>query len=488
MLAVYKKNKILFGLLILFMTLRLVDIGNDITNSDAARWHRRSVKFLNALKQDELESTYQHYQPGVTLMWLNSVVKHTSLKTQENAGQEVKTLEHAGYYPTLHGTSKAVMVGVLGILFILQFLAISKLFNRKTAILYGLLVATEPYLIGIDRWFHLTSFETFFAFTSFLMLMLWKNTGKKHLLTLSAVLFSLAVYSKLTAAITAIALLVVFLTAKKRKHLLKSFLTFSAISLGIFVLLLPALWVEPGMVIEKFYSAVVNAVGNDIRYAMLTPLSAKLFYPLVLSFKLSPFTLALFAAAILNVKAYKKDKNAALIIVYFVVYFAGLSLADKKIDRYALALIPPALLLGAYHLQKLKLLAQVVFLTLSVTFTIWVISVYHPVYSAYYSPAFGGPQNALDIGIFENSGEYFAQAAQYLNKKEDKPLVAVPNNTDAFAFHYKGPVTTVEEGADYIVWSHDIDRPDRPIYDGCRLEKSFTVQKFSYLHIYSCIL
>ena len=84
----------------LFLFLRLPGLGRDIANSDSIRWHRRSEKFLSALKQRDLSSTYQHYQPGVSLMWINSIVKQAAfsyqLATISSSDNAPKTLENAG--------------------------------------------------------------------------------------------------------------------------------------------------------------------------------------------------------------------------------------------------------------------------------------------------------------------------------------------------------------------------------------------------------
>ncbi len=77
------KNKILTILeLTFFISLRVFGLGTDISNSDAARWHRRSESFLSAIKQGNFSATYQKYHPGVTLMWINSLVKQTAFSYQ----------------------------------------------------------------------------------------------------------------------------------------------------------------------------------------------------------------------------------------------------------------------------------------------------------------------------------------------------------------------------------------------------------------------
>jgi len=481
----FKKKRTFAIIIVIFLLLRLPSIGADITNSDAIRWHRRSEKFLDALKQQEFVSTYQHYQPGVTLMWINSVVKQASLTYQRNFVEEPKSLEHSNYYPKIHGISKGAMVLALVALLFLQMHAIKDLFSEKVALFYGFLVATEPFLAGIDRWFHLTSFETFFAFTSFLMLLMWKRGTYKYALHLSAIFFSLAVYSKLTAAVIAPALLVIFLSEKKS---IKPFVNFVVISLAAFILLLPALWVDPQLVLSKFYGAVTNAITSDIRIEQLNEITSKLFYPMVIGYKLSPLVLVLLAITALNFKKIWKEGYIKFVLWYLFFYLIALSLSDKKIDRYTLALIPPFLLLVSCYLTKLKKGVQRKFVLLTIIFTLWVAHTYHPVYSGYYSPLFGGAKKALEVGVFENSGEYFAQAAQYLNEKEGKPLVAVPNNVDAFAFHFKGHVQVNPSAqSDYVVWSHDIDRKEVPAYEGCTdIEKKLGTNDLTYVYIFRC--
>jgi hypothetical protein len=481
-----KKGKFVV-IIVLFLLLRLPGLGSDITNSDATRWHRRSSKFLEALKQNELISTYQHYQPGVTLMWLNSVVKQIDLSYQRNFVEEIKSLENSNYYPKIHGISKSAMVLVLLTLLFFQMHAIKDLFEERVALFYGFLIATEPFLAGIDRWFHLTSFETFFAFTSFLMLLLWKRGLYKYSLHFSAIFFSLAVYSKLTAAVIAPVLLLVFLSEKKSY---RAFGNFVIISLATFVLLLPALWVEPQYVLSKFYGAITNAITSDVRITQLNQIASKFFYPLVLGFKLSPLALTVLVIAVINFKKVLKFQNIRFVLFYILFYFGALSLSDKKIDRYTLALFPPLLLIVSVYISKLKKGAQRKFVILSLLFTIWVASTYGPVYSAYYSPLFGGGKKALEIGIFENSGEFFAQAAQYLNEKEEKLLVAVPNNIDAFSYHYKGFVHLEPSlETDYVVWSHDIDRKNVPEYENCsEIEKELGTYDLTYVYIFKCSL
>ena len=170
-----KKYKlILLIVLFLFLIFRLPGLGKDISNSDAVRWHRRSEDFLNALKSGNFADTYQHYQPGVTLMWLDAFVNDVSFRYQIYKGLEPKTLENSTHYPVVHGISKSLLVLVLGALLFVQVFLVRKLFGNEISLVFGFFISVEPYLIGINRWFHLTSLETFFSFASFLFILNWE--------------------------------------------------------------------------------------------------------------------------------------------------------------------------------------------------------------------------------------------------------------------------------------------------------------------------
>lgn len=55
---------------VLFLATRFFGLGSDVVNPDATNWHVRAEQFVVGLKHGQLERTYQHYQPGVTLMWI----------------------------------------------------------------------------------------------------------------------------------------------------------------------------------------------------------------------------------------------------------------------------------------------------------------------------------------------------------------------------------------------------------------------------------
>ena len=435
-------------LVILYFVFRLPGLGFDISNTDAIRWHNRSENFLQALKVGDFKSTYQHYQPGVTLMWLNAFVKQASFTYQYSilGNPAPNTLENADFYPIIHGYSKLMILLVLSGLLTFQFLALEKLFNFKIAVIFVVLTSLEPYLIGMDRWFHLTSLETYFAFSSLLSIMLWKKNSQRKYLIFSAILFAFSVLSKLTTLVTIPVYLIIFF-----KKPVKPIFLFSAISFITFALCFPAFIVDPIYVLTKLFSAATAAVNENYRNDLLTPFNSIFFYDLVLLLKLSPITVLLFILGIF------KTKNP-IFLINILVYYIFLSISDQKIDRYSLAMFPSILLICATYINSLKLSTQKLIILSTFVFTISMSYIYYPVYSAYYSPILGGTSGALKLKLYDNSGEYFAQAAFYLNQKGRKIKTYVPNGFASLDPFYKGEYSQNIEESDYLVSSLDLTR------------------------------
>lgn len=518
------KTKLLsISIIILFLTVRLLGLGNDITNSDAIRWHTRSENFLSAIKSFDFKNTYQRYHPGITLMWVNSIVKQVSFWYQEYFTDEIKTLTHAGYYPVIHGISKGVNVFILCFLLCIQMYFLRKLFNTKVSLLYAFLIATEPYFIGINRWFHLSSFEVFFAFTSLFSLLYWLkenedgnedktkdnakngNVHKDKYLILSSIFFTLSVLSKVTTLMLLPVYLVIFIKkirdekdtkgekTKERKiemkknvfkKYLRDIVIFGGVSIILTFILFPALITDLSFVWNKMYGHFTGAFMEDERSEIIPSNLLPFYYLVILLFKLSPLTLVLFLISIWVLRK-KSDFNTKIMFLILGVYYLFLTLSPQKIDRYALAFVPAIAVIISIVLSRISLKCLTIVIFLHLFFLILITYIYYPVYSAYYSPLFGGTKKALSFGIYDNSGEYYAQAAQYLNSI-GRNKVFVPDGIDSFSYYYKGE-TRGEYSTDinYIVRSYDMTRTtiEEP---NCSLDRAFGPRDFNVVFVFKC--
>jgi hypothetical protein len=463
-----------------------VGLGYDITNSDAIRWHYRSQNFLTAVKSGDLRSTYQRYHPGVSMMWVNAAVKQAGFWVQLPFTAEPKTLENSDWYPIIHGVSKAVNILIIGGLLLIQYFCIERLFNKKIALTYLFFVATEPYLTGINRWFHLTSFEVFFSFTSFLLILLWSKTKITKFLMASAIFFGLGVLSKMTVLILGpvIGAIIIYISYKEKKY--KWIAIYPTVVIGVIIALFPAIWVDPLYVFNKLFSALVGSVTDNLRDQMLSPWVKPFYYLIILILKISPIVTGLLVLSFFKIKKFSIYTMA--ILLYLLFFLITLTLADQKIDRYAIALFPPILLLAAILFEQFDEQIKRIIIFAHLLLLIIIIFIYHPVYSAFYDPLIGGTNTALNLGLYENSGEYMSNAAFYLNQKGREVKVFVPYNIDSFKYYFNGVLTSdYSTDVDYIVISKDIDRTDlKPEY--CyNIEKAFG-PKFGpeVVYIYKC--
>lgn len=236
---------------------------------------------------------------------------------------------------------------------------------------------------------------------------------------------------------------------------------------------------------------MTNAVANDIRSVEISGIVTYVFYFLVMIYKLSPVVLVLLPFGIYLVLKERKIpfRMSLLTLVYIIWYLIALSLPEKKIDRYILVIIPPVILLVSNYLARVRIKYLVLCLIASLTFIAFVIYNDHPIYSGFYNPLFGGTKKALELGIYDNSGEYFAQAAFYLNTLGRNNTVYIPDNYDAFAAYYGGnKARTLQGNVNYVVRSIDIDR--KILIDPvCQtLYKSFGPRNFPHVvGIFKCL-
>jgi len=458
-LILENKNKVILVIILaMYLLVRLPGLGYDLSNSDAARWHRRSERFLDALKARDLASTYQHYQPGVTLMWVNSIVKYAAFKYQLTYTKEPKTLENADYFPIIDSISRVVLVSILMVLLVIQVYLVSRIFNPKIALLYGFIVSVEPYLAGIDRWFHLTSLETYFAFTSFLLLLYWWKTSTNKYIFLSALFLALSSLSKITSLglLPLFMGLIIFRSFASRNY--KNLVLFVVTYCFSFFMLFPAMYTNFAGVLTELFSAITSAVDNSaLSSPYINNVYAPFFYVLIVLYKFSPITLIMFIGGLLSLKKLViKHPTTLLVLLYAAYYYVFLSVPDKKIDRYVIVLFLPIILLAATWLAQLSKRLILFWLSLSFLFISWVTYIYFPVYSAYYSPLFGGMSRALDLQVYDNSGEYYAQSAFYLNSLGRSNYTFIPYNIESFSYYYKGKLQrTFDDKTNYVVTSID---------------------------------
>ncbi|KKT10051.1 MAG: hypothetical protein UV89_C0029G0005 [candidate division WWE3 bacterium GW2011_GWB2_43_22] len=168
-LTVLFRNKyaaLIFFTVVFFLT-RFLFLGTDEINPDGVNWHYRSQQFIVGLKSGDFERTYQHYHPGVTLMWITGVP--IEIYKQITGYTTYDQYNFLGFNTV---AKISVVLAQLVLTFILLYY-LSKVAGFKTAYLSVFLFSLEPFFLGNSRLYHMDVLLALFMFIA--LLVSWLN-------------------------------------------------------------------------------------------------------------------------------------------------------------------------------------------------------------------------------------------------------------------------------------------------------------------------
>jgi cbb3-type cytochrome oxidase subunit 3 len=406
---------------ILFFLTRLPGLKNDVINPDGSLWHYRSEQFIVGIKNKQFEKTYQHYQPGVTLMWITGPAVEIYKRVTGITAYDV------GNFQSFDLISKIAIVSVQYILSVFIIFILAKIVGFYISFFTISLFSFEPFFLANSRLYHMDVLLTLLLFVTLVLSFL---NMKKPRIWKSAVIGFFLALSFLAKSISIGALFFIlfysvtyFIYSKQKEKifpvavpLLVSFVFFT-------FLLFPALWVRPWYYLSDMFSEVLRVgvrKGHDqIMFGVPTTNAGLLFYPLVSLMKVSPLLLiGIFSCLYYFVKFTKsivktfKDTGGVFFVftlylaIFYVGYILGMSFPAKKVDRYILVMYPLfsyCAVIGYQRIfQNLKSLSKrYLFLALF----IFLISVFwvrplinlYPWYFTYTSPIFGSSVNANGV-------------------------------------------------------------------------------------------
>ena len=430
---------------LIFFIPRVIGLGGDISNYDASFWYPRMDNFTKNIIRGEYKLTYQKYHPGVTMLWTSGTSKYIFEKAFE------KTFHYnprfmASQFPRLNFASIFPLVVMISGLGVFQYYLISKLVNKRFGIFFAIVLSLEPFFLGTSRFLHLSALTAMFMFASFLALFYHYHTSRKDkkYFYISSILLGLGALTKVDAviALPVNALIIIFYEFNRAKilntqtilNILRAGFLHTFIICFTFYILFPSMWVAPIWTIKKIISEGILETAFDSSGAETISKIRFMFYPeTILIRSLPTFFLGLIGGIILTLKNFSnsKYKNYTQILswtLFFIVFnIAILSIPEKIKDRYLINLYPPMSVLVALFWYKCYVSKKFIKYFVSGVFVFFYILTaykYHPVYSFYHSELIGGPKGLEYFGLpIKNRGEFYAQAAKYINKKDAKPEV-----------------------------------------------------------------
>jgi hypothetical protein len=488
--------------ILIFLVSRLPMLSRDEINPDGVNWHYRMQQFVVGLKTGQLEKTYQHYHPGVTLMWIAGIPVEiykqiTNINTYDMYN-----------FQSFHLVAKVSVVLAQLILSLLAVLLLSRLIGSNKAFLSVGLLSLEPFFYGNSRLFHMDVLLALFVFDALLFSYLALTGSNKKYVALAGVFLT---FSFLTKSIGIGALVYVIfysifylVSIKKINH----FKTFFGILMGAFIvslfLFFPALFKGPVYYLSEIFSESERVGVRDghgqIILGEYTREAGPFFYPLVLLMKVSPFTLIGLVLSLLyalfRVIRHKRSNGAfftsfpLFLFIFYLGYFLVMTFPSKKIDRYMVPVYPLLCyfaVLGYYklifELPRIKKFLSVSVAALFIVFVLYPDIKFFPFLFTYTSPFFGTPENAnkiiaqksFGIGIFDLKNlvvnKYTDKAK--LGFLDVKPIEAIYANSRVFDMRVSGPGSY-----DYAVLGINEEFPDKVVKD-----TRFTFVKENSLYI-----
>ncbi len=533
---------------------RLPGLNIFITSDENTNIFLAGSQVITAFLHGDFRGTYWHFYPGVTMSWLDALgmsgqylvefLRGTSLPLfTEYIHRDIRSLLVANRLPYVFLTAVAIP---------LIYLLAKRLFSPRVALLGALLLAFDPFFLAHSRVVHgdapVAVFMTLSALTLFIHFEGVRQQDNKSYsfseksfarpysfwkpklggLILSAICGGLAALTKapghfmapFAIGLTLLYIVMDWANGPKNKLYLLSLIFWGSISLTTFILLWPAMWVDPVGTIQQMLRETFGKVneGHLVYFfgqATLDP--GPWFYLYVIPFRLTPITLIGGLLSFIMVGfTIKKPASTPLRLMWFFVITLFLfgNLSPKKQDRYLLPLFPFLDLLAAVgwlglldfgflifdfrfwiggiskiENRKSKIIFALFLLHLIPTFT------YYPYYLAYFNPLMGGPTRAAETTLM-GWGEGMEQAADYLNHKANaKNLYVAATPSQTFLPYFVGTgenfySNDIAFRADFVIlylaqWQRLAPSPDIVRYFLAQTpEKVIFIKDVPYIKIY----
>lgn len=416
------ENKKIFAVVVfclLFLVTRLPFLGYDEINPDAVNWHFRSEQFIVGLKSGDLLKTYQHYHPGVTLMWTMGVP--IELYRQINPQDRIYTENN---FILQHQIAKYSVVGLQLVLTLVLIYGLKELFGLKKALISVALFTFEPWFLGNSRLLHMDTLLALFMILALVYSFLSVKKKSTKYLIVAGMFAGLSFLTKSVGLLSFLTVPLILITDRfvNKRYDLKLKAYFSRT--GIFLLFavttifisFPALWVNPKFVLSDIYNEglrIGTRRGHEqVILGEAVDVAGPQFYPVVLALKTSPIIwlgLGLLVYQLIkNRKDFSQVDKQFLVVttVFYVLYFVGMSAVSKKIDRYMVPLFPWLGLCSMLGLTQTwltiknptsKVVQKFSLILVTGIGVIYPLVTLYPYYFTYTDPIFGSAERANRI-------------------------------------------------------------------------------------------
>ncbi|MGB0383683.1 MAG: phospholipid carrier-dependent glycosyltransferase [Ardenticatenaceae bacterium] len=535
---------------------------------DEPKWLMRSANFYYALTHGDFATTLQTEHPGVTIMWAGTAgylwaypeyAQQTSGPFKSSADDLAPFIRAQGRQPreVLAAGRFFVVLAIVSVL-VAAFGVATRLIGRWAALLGFGLIAFDPFHIGLSRVLHLDGLLSSLMLLSLLLFLHYLYCGRgapppnpplrirrtqagggeggaRGALYLSAVAAGLAWLTKSPGLFLApwMGLLLLLESGSDWRAWYKSFFprivvpftVWLVIAIAIFVLLWPAMWVDPdgslGLIFSgsKTYAVRGHTHGIYFNGEIIKGDPGFAFYPLVYLWRTTPVVLLGLLLAVLAFIRQQPPlanrtarRTMAILLLWALAFPLFMSFGAQKFDRYLLPIFAPLDLVAGVgwvaaaqwvrtHISRR---AAPVLIPLALVIQLSLAWPTFPYYLTYFNPLLGGRPRAPEVMMI-GWGEGLDEAARYLNSKPNAEQLRVSSwyHDGPFSYFFNGKALSINwtrEGSlenvlewlstDYVVlyanqWQRQEPTPLMMAYlEPLSPEKVINVQGLEYARIY----
>ncbi len=421
-------------------------------------WSDRAFHFGNAVLEQDWATTYQRYHPGVSLMWLTG----TGLQIFSRLQGGLTPDQMLGVEPTKPGTlTQSVVAGVIPLALTIAFCIaltyplLSRLAGRTIAFVAAVFLVFDPFFIEYSKVIHPDALLSSLMIVSILMLLVYLKEKQNIWLVLSGIFTGLSLLSK-TPAIFMLpytALLVSAVTFWRQYQdrdlvqrtdwkgvIWQAFSTLAIwgiIALAVFIILWPAMWVEPVEVFKRLLYGITfhrtlphmnpiyfagNVYIEDPGISFF--LATILWKTTAITF---PFIILGFIFAIIRFRT-QKAKIFWALAVYVFFFTIQMSIAEFKQMAYILPIFPALDIMAAFGMvwtveaiSKLNIWRSRQWLPITIIGVVLLVNMllvfdHFPYFGTHFNNLFGGSRMAQRFLPFQDNGEGLEIAARYLSQ------------------------------------------------------------------------
>jgi 4-amino-4-deoxy-L-arabinose transferase-like glycosyltransferase len=487
-------------IIVLAIIPRVVELGVFRIIDEEHLWEW-TQQFTRAVLARDWSGTAITAYPGLPFFWVQFVNLGSEMARRSLAQGE--WIGDAGVYLVFHEWSREafldqrrLLLGIVnGGLVVWLYLLVRRLFGKWIGLAAGILLALDPFLLSESRVARVEALSAGLVALSVVSLMLYFQERRWRWLTWSGILGGLALSTKsqnlLLVGSVGLALAGYWLWRARGegwmpslRRLVVTGLSWLFVAILIFVLIWPAMWTDPQVAL-RLIADYASIHATDPEYQELFFLGrtvvgrdpGALFYVVVLLWRMTPLCLIGLIGTLVwlarsrqeNPSPWSQRAQVLVLLVFVLLYMAGMSLGAHKRTRYLLPIFPLLDVAGAVGLVWLgRVLARrwlsgwsarrLTAIGVGALLVVQAVVVlpHHPYYYDFYNPLLGGGPVAVKL-IRVGWGEGMDQVADFLNTRPDPEELTVATRFGQYMVGFRGDRILLDTtwqwlNADYVVF------------------------------------